>query len=89
MCGGGGGDRRQDIKDLVTLEGKSQKIKKSKIRKIRHAQRIKINGKKKRCVCIDIENERERKNWAVWWAVGDMVEVLGQYRGRFGRYGSQ
>ena len=49
------GDWRQDIKDLVTLGEK-----KSEIRKTRHAQRIKINGKKKRCVCIDIENERER-----------------------------
>ena len=46
-------------------------------------------AKRKICVCIDIENERERENWAVWWAVGDMEEVLGQYRGRFGRYGSQ
>ena len=29
MCGGGE-DRRQDIKDLVTLEGKNQKIKNQK-----------------------------------------------------------
>ena len=63
MCGGGGPETGYKRPGNT----RRKKIKKSKIRKIRHAQRIKINGKKKRCVCIDIENEREREEKYLRW----------------------